>query len=208
MPRPIELMGRLLAASVLVLVLTHVLERQIVGSLIPLFTRTIGILDGNFVVTDVRLNHEGLNDTVSFSANLVRPVSMAGQTLYPFGWGDVPPGYAQVDCTLGGVLLYGSVILILSLAWPVRRASEMVWRLLLCVPVLMLTLLVGIPITVIAELWNSFEQDAHVHPLNLWMVWSRFLTGGGGFMLALALSGVVISLATRFGPTPRDHSLA
>jgi hypothetical protein len=183
------------AATAIVLWLAHSFERTLIQPLIPVFCATIGFLDNSFIISDARLNRYGPNETVSFQANLARPTSFAETTLYPFGSGNVPPGYAQVDCTLGGVFEYAALILIVSLAWPARRVSEFVLRLLICVPFLLLILMMGVPTTVIAELWNSFEQDANVHVVSNWMVWSRFLMGGGGFVLAMVFAGTAVSLA-------------
>ena len=129
---------------------------------------------------------------------------VAGQTLNPFGTAGIPAGYAQVDCTLGGVLEYSCVLLILALGWPARRARELAVRLVLCAPLLLLLVLLDVPSTVIAELWNSFEQDANVHLVSNWMIWSRFLMGGGGFALALAFAAAALSGAARLDA----HSMA
>jgi hypothetical protein len=196
-PKPVSLVWRLVLATTLVLGLAHSLQRHIVGPLIPAFRATITFLDDSFVVNDARLERDGPNETVSFKGNLARPVSVAGQMLYPFGSAGIPPGYAQVDCTLGGALEYGSLLLIACLAWPAKRAGELALRLLLSAPLLLLIVLIGVPTTVIAELWNSFEQDANVHRVSHWMIWSRFLMGGGGLVLALVFAGAAITVATR-----------
>ena len=191
-----SLVWRFVFATTLVLWLAHSFQRQIVEPLIPVFSSTIMFLDDSFVITDASLADYGPNQTVSFKGNLARPASAAGAMLYPFGRAGIPAGYAQVDCTLGGVLEYACAMLIISLAWPARRAGELGLRLLILAPLLLLILLIGIPSTVIAELWNSFEQDANVHVVSVWMIWSRFLMGGGGFMLALVLAGVAVTLAS------------
>jgi hypothetical protein len=204
-PTPLSLAWRFLCVTVVVLWAAHGLERRIIAPLIPALRATIGVLDDSFLILDARVAEAGPAATLSFSANLAHPVVVAGQTLHPFGSDGVPPGYAQVDCTLGGVLEYSCVLLILALGWPARGARELLVRLALCAPLLLLLVLIDVPSTVIAELWNSFEQDANVHRVDNWMIWSRFLMGGGGFALALAFAAAALAVAARLDA---PHSVA
>lgn len=94
------------------------LERALVGPLLPTFCSVMSYLDDRFVVTDVRLVPQGANEVVRFRANLARPLVAGGRILYPFGTHGVPEGGLQVTNTVGGVLQLGGLLLIFVLAWP------------------------------------------------------------------------------------------
>jgi hypothetical protein len=195
LPRPLRLLARTLAVAALVLGSFQVIERALVVSLIPLYRATIGVLDDSFVLTEVALSHHGSDETLRFRANLSRPLEVEGQTLYPFGWNAlIPAGGIEVHCSLGGVLQYPALALIVALAWP-TTAKELLARLVLFLPLALLLLLIDIPSTVLAELWNSLERMVNPNAISRWMIWSRFLMGGGGLLFGLVAAGMDILLA-------------
>jgi len=86
-------------------------------------------------------------------------------------------------------------------------------RVTLSPPLIAILLLIDVPFTVAAELWNGLYQDYAPHEICVLMVWSRFLMGGGGYMLAILFAGIAISAANRisvpgFAPKLRgEHEL-
>jgi hypothetical protein len=208
--QPIKLGARLLLVAVLVLYSLHALEHFIVEPLAPMFQAVIGALDRQFVITDAGLGHEGSNEVLSFRANLRAPVTIAQGVVYPFGSHGVPPGWYQVDCTLGSVLQYPALLLIITLAWPARQPREVVVRLLTSAAFAGLLLLIAVPTTVVAELQHAVETEIDSHALGYWMTWSRFLMGGGGVALSMFLAVVAIHIGRRYSglPAAENKSLA
>lgn len=207
-PPPVSLVVRFALASALVLGSLHFSERALAERLIPVFRAAIWVLDDSFVLTEVSVARDGQNAVLRFRANLARPLKEGGRVLYPFGWQGMPLGGYQVHCTLGGVFAYGALLLIVVLAWPARSLRERGARSLLAVPGVALLLLIDIPSTVVAELWNSVEHQFDPHALGGWMIWSRLLMGGGGFVIALLLALACIRLAAPREPQRGDTSLA
>ena len=201
-PRPLRLAARLLLAALLVLVSLHALERLIVGPLVPVFRLVTEVLDREFVITDARLDHEGPNEVVSFRANLRAPVTIGNRVVYPFGMPGVPTGWYQVDCTLGSVLQYAALLLIIALAWPARHPRELVVRLVTSIVLAVVLLLVAVPTTVVAELRHIVETDVDSHALGYWMIWSRLLMGGGGVALSILFAVMAMSIGRRCSPAP------
>lgn len=198
LPRPLELLGRTLLVAALVLGLSHLAARPLVTGMMPAYESAIALLDDSFVLTDVAIAQDGPNQVIRFRANLARPLEVKGTTLYPFGWrGIVPEGGMEVRYTLDGALQYVALTLILVLAWP-GGLKELLVRLALFIPLALMLLLIDIPSTVIAELWTGLEGMVDPNPLPRWMVWSRFLMGGGGLLLGFIAGALDIVIAARW----------
>lgn len=192
-PRPFELATRIVLASLLVIGGVHLYQRVLVAPLIPAFRGALWLLSPEFTITSAEVTRVDENEVVRFRANLSVPLLYEGRMLQPFGWSRrAPQGGFQVTLTAGGILQYAALALILILAWPARKWTELGFRWLLAVPLLALLVLAQVPLTVAAELWNTLHN--HYDPLGLcvWMIWSRFMMGGGGLVLAILLAGVTI----------------
>ena len=194
LPSPLSIALRVIAACTLVLGAGHFIERRTVEALIPMYRATMSLLDTRFKMEDAAVVETGGNETLRFRANLARPITVDGHTLYPFGWNGGPSGGIQVTNTVGGVLAYSALVLVVVLAWPAKRFKELGFRTLLIVPLLAVLLLIDIPITTPAAMWNSLGEflptdgtGAGIGP-SAGTVWSRFMMGGGGFVIALVMA--------------------
>jgi hypothetical protein len=210
-PRPLSLAVRLLVVAALVLYLVQLLEKAMVEPLVPMYRSVIGLLDQQFVITDARIGRDRGSEVVMFRANLRGPTRFAGRVLYPFGSNGMPAGEYQASCTLGGVLLYSSLLVILALSWPARcvqparRVRELAVRLLISLAFAGLLLLIDVPTTVVAELRHAAETLVDPHALSGWMIWSRFLMGGGGIALSILLAALAIAVGRRYSRSPADR---
>ena len=193
-PRPLELIARLLIAAALVFSLSQVFERALVTSLAPVLSHVIEALDGDFTILAADVNR-GPGETLRFRANLTHPLEMRGRIFYPFGWGSKPAGRFQVTVTAGSVLQYCALMLILVVAWPAARPREYGLRAAIGAPLFAVLLLMPVPITVLAELWNLIRAELDPGKLQPLMICSRFLMGGGGLALGLLFGGVTIAVA-------------
>ena len=198
LPQPTRLAARLLLVAVIVLSTLQGLERLIVEPLVPVFGAAVGLLGPQFVVTDSRVIQEETGKVVRFHANLREPMTIAGQVVYPFGSHGIPDGGYEVNYTLGGVLQYSALLLIIAFAWPAKRAQELMVRLLLCIAFVAALLTIEVPSTVVAELRHGVETMVDPSALNVWMIWSRFLMGGGGCALSILLAALAISAGRRY----------
>jgi hypothetical protein len=182
---------RLLIAWLFVGVPAYFLHRTLVPTLAPVYRATIEVMSTDFIISSVDVGRRDGGDTLRFRANLARPTVVGMRMQYPYGWSGRPMGGLEVNLTLSGLLGYAELLLILSLAWPLRRPRELVGRIAVCMPLMTLLILVDAPSTVIAELWSALGATANGVP-HAWLVWSRFLMGGGGFAIAALMAFVAI----------------
>jgi hypothetical protein len=199
--RPLWILARLLLASIVVMGGLQIWRQSLIEPMIPLLRGAVEFVAPDFQVDVVDIAHRGLNDTLRFRANLAAPIFFAGHTIYPFGWGNRPRGGYQISLTLGGLLGYVALFLIIIIALPARGVRNHVFRLVLSPPLIAILLLIDAPFTVAAELWNALYQDYAPHEICALMVWSRFLMGGGGYVLAILFAGIAISAANRISVT-------
>lgn len=189
------------------LAVLYVFRRPLVEPLIPAFRTGIELLTVEFRIESADVVPTSGGDVLRFRANLASPLRIGNRIVEPFGWNRMPQGGFQVDLGLAGLLQYSAMMLIVVLAWPARGMRDVVTRLVLCVPVGAALMLIEAPSTVVAELWHGLRTGAGVAELSAWMVWSRFLMGGGGLVIA-GLAGAGIIAVTRWfaqGPRPRPE---
>lgn len=194
-PSPRSLVVRVLVASALALGTAYVITPVVVQPLIPVLRAAITLLDDRFIVEDARISHDEGHETLRFRANLARPIEINGRLVYPIGWNGTRAGGFQVRYTLQGVLAYSTLLFIVLLAWPAQHLKEFALRISLGISLAVVLLLVDVPSTVLAELWHGLDDFFDIRAVSGWLRWSRFLMGGGGYILALVMAGGIIGLA-------------
>jgi hypothetical protein len=192
-PRPLKLTLRLLVAAIVVLASLHALERPIIAPMVPLLEKVAPKLDDALTITDARVISEDGSDQLRFRANLTRPLAIAGNTLYPFGSGPMPPGGYETVYSLDAALSYSALLLIVVLAWPARAAVEYAARVLVSLVLGWVLMLLTVSVTVVAELQHAAETLADPHALGGWMILSRLVMGGGGLASSLTLAALAVS---------------
>ncbi len=201
-----NLVARFLIASTLVLGGAYQFRDALVSPLIPAFREIILFVDPEFMFYSVGISHDTGSEMLTFRANLSAPVQYGGRTIYPVGWNGGPQGGYQCGYSLSSVFLYPSFLLIGVVAWPARRLKELLIRIALTVPLLLVLLCIDVPSTVIAELWNGIRDYYSVPAPPYGMVWSRFLMGGGGLAIAGVCAVCATALAKRLDDPKRLHS--
>lgn len=193
--RPRDFVGRLAFAGAVVLIASNLLQRPIVEPLIPAFRLIVPLLDNRFLITDARIVRLRAGQTVRLRVNLTRPVVIGDRVLYPFGSYGMPAGGFQVTYTVGGILQYADLLLIVMLSWPLRAWQECVARLVLAFPLVVLLVVSAASFTAVAELRNGLQTAVNLHDESSWIVWSRFLMGGGGLAAALVMGVGAVALS-------------
>jgi hypothetical protein len=197
-PAPLSLATRALLAALLVVGVGHFAQHRLISALLPAFSTAVWVLDDRFIIEETTVVHEGATENVRFLANLARPVVVGEHVIYPFGWQGRPLGGIRVRDDAAGVLLYASLMLIAVLAWPFRSAAELGTRIALSLAAALLLILIDVPTTVLAELWHALLSAREIGTAqDGWMIWSRYLMGGGGLVLAMLLAAACIALAGR-----------
>ncbi len=204
LPRPLELIARIaLVATVLLWLANHYAD-GIVKPLIPAFQQVVATLDDEFTVFDMNISNDEGKRTLRVRADLAHPVLIAGQWLEPMNSNPSTAGWMQVNLTLGGILQYSILLLIPVLAWPTTGIREFGIRVGLAIPLIAVLLLIDVPLSILAELWFPIHNDHDPDAFWPLLAWSRFMMGGGGQVLALAMGIVAIGLARHFSSTGRE----
>jgi hypothetical protein len=196
-PRPLSLTVRALLSTVLVLILVQVLGRPLVRAMLPVISTVVPLLDPRFDITDVRLARFGADEVVRVRGNLSRPLLIGDRIINPFGWNGTPEGGLQTTYTMGGALEYSALLLILVLAWPANSALELASRVALALPCAALLPVLIVPFTVVAEFRNGLAGLVGPNPPGGSLIASRYLMGGGGWVIALTAAVLCIALARR-----------
>jgi hypothetical protein len=196
-PRPRDLAVRALLATVFVLVMVQVLGRPLVRAMLPVISTVTPLIDPRFDITDVRLARFGADEVVRVRGNLSRPLLIGDRIVDPFGWNGTPAGGLQSTYTMGGVLEYGALLLILVLAWPASSALELACRVALALPCAALLPMLIVPFTVVAEFRHGLDDLLGPSASGASLIASRYLMGGGGWVIALTAAIFCIALARR-----------
>jgi hypothetical protein len=203
-----ELAIRLIGAGVLLFIAAHLLQFALVRPLLPVFGDTVELLAPQFTLEPVELISTQ-SPTVRLRANLLEPVEFAGRTVLPFGWlGRLPQGGYEVSQSLTGLLQYPVLVMLIVLAWPASSFKILVMRVLLGLPMAAFVLLCEAPMTMVAELWSLVRDQADPAATCYWMIWSRFLMGGGGLLIAGILGATAVIMAQRVRQAPSAAAFA
>ena len=187
----------MLLAAALAVALVQVLGRPLVRPLMPIFGAAVPLLDPRFEITSVRLARIGASEVVRFRGNLSRPLVIRGRVLEPFGWNGMPAGGIQCTYTVGGVLQYDALLLILVLAWPASRLTELACRLGLALPCVLFLPVAIVPFTAVAEFRQGLASMVGPGAPGGWLIASRYLMGGGGWVIALLTAVACLEGARR-----------
>jgi hypothetical protein len=190
-PRLAELAIRLLLVGALLVTAARLLQTTLIRPLLPLYGATVVLLAPQFTLQSLE------------------PVEFAGHTVVPIGWlASGQQGGYEVSLSLTGLLQYPTLALLILLAWPAANLRVLGTRLLLAVPITALLLLTEAPTTIVAELWSVVRNQADPGAICYWMVWSRFLMGGGGLLMAGILGATGVIVAQRLQRAPSSTAFA
>jgi hypothetical protein len=198
-------MVRVLVASVLVLGTLHALQWVIIRPMIPWFCDVVRLLSLDFDIYSAQAVQTGSAQHLIVIANLAAPIEIAGRMVYPIGWNtsSAQGGY-QISLSLGGLLQYSALLLIVAFTWPSSGLKESAVRAAICLPLVVVLLFLEVSLTVIAELTAIVADQVPQHGVGPWMLWSRFLMGGGGLLFGGLLGATAIVVAKRAVERPRS----
>lgn len=155
------------------------------------------------VVPELRLieltvDLEGADRVVRAEVTLDRVVVLGNRVFSP----DIR-GRAYAS-TLAMNAIQGPMVAILAtVAWPARRRTQIVWRLLLVVPIAGSAMLVDAPCVLAAELWKILLDAAATDRWSALVAWNNFLQGGGRHALGIAIGAAGASMVSG-GPLAAD----
>lgn len=185
-PEPAAAIAGLLAGFTLSIALATLGGRHLVELLLPIAQALVVWLDDRFTIIFLGIDHTAQDTVVRLKVNLVRMLVVGTHVVEPH-----PKGWLEVSTTLGAMLQPLTIALGLAVAWP-GRISLRLARAVLAGTLGLLFMLIDIPLTLHAYIWEMFLDayaPGHFSPL---MVAHRFLHGGGRLGIGVAAGTMTI----------------
>lgn len=185
-PEPAAVIAGLLAGFALSIALAALGGRHLIELLLPLAQSPIVWLDDRFAILFLGIDHTTQDTVIRLRVNLLRMLVVGTQVVQPH-----PKGWLEVTTTVGAMLQPLAIGLGLALAWP-ARISRRLGRAALASAGGLLFMLIDIPLTLHAYVWDMFlaaYDPGHFSPL---MTVHRFLHGGGRLGIGVALGAMAI----------------
>lgn len=185
-------LGRGLAALLLLSMLASAAQPVLLARLIPLWRLAIELLEPDFRVVDMRAT----TTEIELVVTPARIVIVGNRAIVPEG-----SEQAAAAMSRGNVWLLLTVFLVTLAAWPfvqpLRLAREWPMRLALGLPLLGLLLMLDTPITLLGPLRSLITGMASAEA-DTWVVGARFLRGGGRTLSAIAGAALICLLSQSF----------
>jgi len=199
---------RLLLAALLICSVAYIARPCLVALVLPGLREAVKLTHPQFTVFGLDVSREPA-EALRLRTNLVRPVPIAGRTIYPIAWPNPERGGFEVRMTLGGVLSPAVVLLICAAIWPLRTAVEGLVRVAVAVALAWVITIANAVVTLHAELLHvavdASEPYAVSSPSSVAMMASRMLMDGGGFAVAICLALSAVALCSRLTATDVTH---
>jgi hypothetical protein len=185
-PEPAVALAGLFAGFALSIALAALGGRYLVELLLPLNQSLLVGLDDRFAILFLGIDHTIQDTVIRLRVNLLRIIVVGTHVIEPH-----PKGWLEVTTTVGAMLQPLTIGLGLALAWPGRISRRLARAALACASGL-LFMLIDIPLTLHAYVWDMFlaaYDPDHFSPL---MTAHRFLHGGGRLGIGVALGAMAI----------------
>lgn len=169
---------------------------SLIAHLLPTTRMALDLIDDRFGILFLGIEHNWQDTVVRLRVNVLQPFVMGGQVIKA-----TPRGWLEVTTTTGAMLqpLVISPAMAFALPGAIRtRVLAFALAALLAFGFLLLDL----PVTLHAYVWDMFIDNLEPDRFSLLMVWHEFLHGGGRLGIALLLGGVGWKLAARFYACP------
>ena len=171
------------AALVLLVALGWWQQLVLVDALLTPWRATLEWLEPDFKVVDLRSRATATEKLIELVVTPARVILVNGRAIVPEA-GEM----AAASISRGTPWLTLTVFLVTLVAWPVARpATEWPLRAVVGLPLMAALLLVDVPITLLGPL-RAMVAGSNSSDFEPWIVGSRFLRGGGRFLLAIGLA--------------------
>ena len=196
---------RLLIATLIVCSVVHAARSCLMTAMLPGLRAAVKLVHPQFNVFGLDLTRETAPEALRLRANLIRPVQIAGRTIYPIAWPHPERGGFEVKITLGAVLSPAIALMITAAIWPLRSAVEGFTRVTMAIVLAWLVTIATALVTLHAELLYAAVHASVPFPatvsLSAATMASRLLMDGGGFAIAIGLALSAVALGSRLAAT-------
>lgn len=186
---------RLVAAVGSLLALEHGYGPALVEALLPLIHAELHWLDDSYRILNLGLARQGADSVLRLDVTLARFVVVGAHVIAPD-----PRGHAVVTTLAASLFKPVIVGLALLAAWPVQRALQYAWRLLIGVPLLLLLLPLDVPLVLLGEVWELVRMARAPDSFSLLIIWKDFLQGGGRLALAFCAAMAATAASQKLSP--------
>lgn len=162
--------------------------RHLVEILLPAVQTIIGWLDDRFSILFLGIDHTSQDTVIRLRVNLVRMVVVGSHVTEPH-----PKGWLEASTTVGAMLQPLTIGLGLALAWP-GRAMVRLYRAVAVLFLAVFFMLIDIPLTLHAYVWDMFLERFDPDHLSPLMVVHRFLHSGGRLGIGVLIAVLVTTL--------------
>lgn len=173
----------------LALILGHVVTlacawawgESLIKSLLPLTRILLGWIDDRFGILVLGVEHNWQDTVVRLRVNILQLFVMGGKVI-----GESPTGWLEVTTTAGAMLQPMVIAPAIAFALP----GAMHTRILAFTLAALLAfgfLLIDLPVTLHAYMWDMFIDSLEPDRFSLLMIWHEFLHAGGRLGIALLL---------------------
>lgn len=189
--RFLAFLGRFTVFSLIIAGALYRFGTPLAESLLPAIEAEFKWLDDTYDIKKLYVDKEGADRVVRVVVSQARCIVLIDRAFC----GD-PRGRANASTLIGNITLPAALLISLVLAWPVSRATELVWRAVFMPIGLALVWALDVPFVLWSSIW-SLHVDAFAPDLfSPLLIWTQFLQGGGRLALAILL-GVLIVITSR-----------
>jgi hypothetical protein len=200
-----QALARFVTLSILIGALLWSNAERVGNACLPALAAEMQWLDGSFRVQSLEVAREGGELVFRLAVGLARPVTVGGKTFYPD-----PRGQALSSTLVANVILPTVLSLAALFAWPGAHQRNYLFRLAVAVPSILLIATIGVPLTLLANLWRIVYEAANRTGYSPLVFWSDFGQNGGVNFLAIGVGALLAYLIERVtmtkASTTPDHS--
>lgn len=162
--------------------------RHLVELLLPLAHTALGWVDDRFSILFLGIDRTAQDTVIRLKVGLLRMLVVGTQVVQPD-----PKAWLEVTTTIGVMLQPMTIGIGIALAWPGNPLRRLACMLAAFVGSL-LFMLIDLPLTLHAYVWDMFLQAYDRHHFSPMMITHRFLNDGGRLGIGVAIGLMAILL--------------
>jgi|GEM_PF-3206221 len=194
-PSPGRFAVALILGFTLALVAAWLWGTALIEALLPATWIMLGWIDDRFTILFLGIDHTVQDTVIRLRVNLVRPIVVGSHVAEPH-----PQGWLEVTTTVGAMLQPLTLALGIAGAW-LRPWRRYLGALALACGLSLAFMLVDIPLTLHAYVWDMFVSHYDPQRFSPLMAVHNFLRGGGRLGIGLLIGVIAILAAAKFDST-------
>ena len=182
----------LVLAFTLTLIVAWAWGQTLIETLLPVTRTLLGWIDDRFGILFLGVEHNWQDTVVRLRMNFTTLVVLGGQVITPH-----PKGWIEATTPVGDLLQPLVIATGLAAAWPGPFVTRLI-RLGIALTLGLLFLIVSVPLTLHAVIWDMLIYQVGSDDFSPLLVWHRFMQSGGrlgvGVLMAVLAGRIEISI--------------